>query len=169
MIRSLLSRCLGSVFLFALIFSDQILAESIEITNAWTPPQPSSVSVHAGYFTLHNNSQDTLTLVGVSSPEFSAIEIHESQMIDGVFQMRRLSEISIEARTKIEFKPTGLHLMMRNMTSKKVLGDNFPVKLFFASGDSVEFVMSLLSSPSEESVQHRHHHDRDQNTGSRKE
>ena len=130
----------------------------VKVSDAWLPARPDTMSVNAGYFTLHNHSHKTLALVGVSSPAFSSIEIHESTLTDGVFSMRRVFEVPIKSHELVEFKPSGLHLMMRNMTSKKARGDRFPVTLSFANGESVEFLMSVREDPNMKSTHLEDHH-----------
>jgi copper(I)-binding protein len=67
--------------------------------------------------------------------------------------------MSIKPHQVVEFKPAGLHLMMRNMASEKILGDSFPVTLTFSNGDALEFHMTVANDPAIRPTSHMHLHD----------
>ena len=159
MTNAWLIRHYALMLVLASIVCVEVTAGSIDVSDARMPLQPGVASVYAGYFTLQNHSHQTITLVGVSSLVFSSIEIHESKLTDGVFSMRRLTEISIKPHQVVEFKPAGLHLMMRNMASEKILGDSFPVTLTFSNGDALEFHMQVSDDPAMRPTRHMHRHD----------
>lgn len=74
-------------------------------------PLPGS-EVSAAYLTLHNHSQEALTIRQVSSPEFAKVEIHESMTINDVIRMRRLDSLTLDAGTSTHFVAGGKHLML---------------------------------------------------------
>jgi len=74
-------------------------------------PLPGS-DVGVGYLTLRNGSDEDLTIAGVRSPQFHRVEIHETEISDGVSRMRRLPILRLPARGALDLKPGGRHLML---------------------------------------------------------
>ncbi len=84
-----------------------LVASDIEVST----PMP-GMSVSAGYMLLTNNSDEDILMNSVSSPEFGAVEVHETTVVDGVARMRPISELLIRAGGSVRLEPGGLHLMM---------------------------------------------------------
>jgi len=76
-----------------------------------TYPVP-GMHMSAGYLSLNNNTNDTINISHVTSPEFAAVEIHESQLVDGVAKMRKISRLSIAAKSTVSLESGGKHLML---------------------------------------------------------
>jgi len=58
--------------------------------------------VLAGYLTLHNPGDRAVTVVGAESPDFERVEIHRTELRDGVARMRpgdppRLARAAVDA------------------------------------------------------------------------
>lgn len=70
----------------------------------------------AGYFTLSNNTADTITIDRVASPEFESVAMHESVLEDGISRMYPLATVAIPAGESVQFKPGGKHLMLMRPT-----------------------------------------------------
>ena len=66
----------------------------------------------AGYLTFSNNSSQAITLTHVTSPQFGAVEMHESVVEDGMARMYPLGDLTILAGTSVKFEPGGKHLML---------------------------------------------------------
>ncbi len=66
----------------------------------------------AGYGVLTNISKETLTIVGVNSESFKAIELHETKEENGLMKMKRLPKLTLKPQQKFELKPGGNHLML---------------------------------------------------------
>jgi copper(I)-binding protein len=97
----------------------------------------------AAYLTLHNNSEETITINRVSSPEFAKVEIHESSNIDGVIRMRRLDSLVIDAGSSASFVSGSKHLML--MAPKTPLETGAPVTLRFEyNADGILIVGAIL-------------------------
>ena len=86
----------------------------------------------AGYLSLNNNTNATITISHVTSPEFTAVEIHESQLVDGVAKMRKINTLSISAKSTVSLESGGTHLML--MRPNAAIDQ---VSLNFYSGDSL--------------------------------
>lgn len=74
-------------------------------------PMP-GMRISAGYLTLHNNSDAAITITKISSPQFGAIEMHETRIEDNVSRMVALAELTIAAGSAVSLEPGGKHLML---------------------------------------------------------
>jgi copper(I)-binding protein len=72
---------------------------------------PGSV-MRAGYLTLTNNTDATITIDQVTSPEFGSVEMHETILEDGIAKMRAMPSLSIPAGESAHFERGGKHLML---------------------------------------------------------
>ena len=86
----------------------------------------------AGYMTITNGTDDTITLVAVSSPEVGRVELHESMMNDeGVMQMLPRPEgFTVEPGGQISLESGGKHLML---IDPEPTGDELEFTLDFGS------------------------------------
>ncbi len=76
-----------------------------------TEPVPGH-RMSAAYLSLSNNSRNAIRINRVSSPNFGAVELHESSVEDGVAKMRPVEELVIAPNSKVALQPGGLHLML---------------------------------------------------------
>lgn len=99
----------------------------------------------AGYFTLHNASDETISLVGAESPAFEAVEVHESMEHDGMMHMHELEAVEVEPGASIEFAPKGHHLMLMRRTQEVNVGDEVDVTLRFAEDTTLPVTFDVVS------------------------
>lgn len=92
----------------------------------------------AGYFRLRNDTKETITINRVSSPQFEAVEMHESILDRGVSRMQRLGNVTLAAGGTETFEPGGKHLMLM-----RPIGGFETVTLKFYSGESVVLTISV--------------------------
>jgi len=96
-----------------------------------TEPLPGR-HMSAGYISFTNNTSDAINITHVMSPEFGAVELHESLVEDGIAKMRRIEELTIPPNSSVSLQPGGKHLMLLRPT-----GALDTVSLSFYSGDSL--------------------------------
>jgi copper(I)-binding protein len=155
-----------ALILQALPLVAQSQSTDARVTNAWAGLAPPTMAMNAGYFSLSNHSDKGIVLVSADSPAYESIEIHQSQLEDGIASMRMLKSLAIESHGQVQFESGGLHLMMRKPVSNMSLGDRFAVQLHFDDGSAVDFEMQVLKSmpqvnksePSGAHQEHHHHH-----------
>lgn len=85
---------------------------SLSARDGWIRPAPPVAKVRAGYVVIENSGDTEVVLTKASSPDFGAIEIHTMYDDAGTMRMRRVPELRVPAKGKVELKPGGLHLMM---------------------------------------------------------
>ena len=104
-----------------------LVASNIVITE----PMPGR-HMSAGYMSFTNNTSDAIYITHVVSPEFDAIEMHESLVEDGIAKMRPIEELVIPANSGISLQRGGKHLMLM-----RPIGALDSVSLSFYSGDTL--------------------------------
>lgn len=68
--------------------------------------------MRAGYLTLTNNTDATITIDQVTSPEFGSVEMHETILEGGIAKMRAMPSLSIPAGEAAHFERGAKHLML---------------------------------------------------------
>ena len=101
------------------------------------PPLPGT-QMGAGYLTLTNNTGDPITITRVTSPQYSAVEMHESVVEDGIAKMRPLDSVTVPPHGSVRFEPGAKHLMLM-----KPSGAQDGTTLRFLAGDGVLLTLNV--------------------------
>jgi copper(I)-binding protein/cytochrome oxidase Cu insertion factor (SCO1/SenC/PrrC family) len=112
----------------------QSSGDAVAMMNAWIREAHPEATVNAGYMTLVNVGSQDVTLVGLESPAFDRVEIHEMAMVDGLMKMRELAEVVVPAGGQTRFEPGGTHLMLRGPQEQLAEGQLVDLTLTFSSG-----------------------------------
>ena len=99
-------------------------------------PMP-GMEMSAGYLTLHNNTDAGITISKVSSPQFGAVEMHETRIENDISRMVALGELTVPAGSSVAFEPGGKHLMLM-----RPVDDLGSVTLDFYAGDDVVLTLA---------------------------
>jgi len=100
---------------------------------------PRGVSgVTAAYVTLVSPADDRI--IGISSPDARAVEMHEMTMEGTMMQMRKLEGLDLPAGKQVRFAQGGLHIMVFDPKTLAA-GATFPIIFHLKSGATrtVEF------------------------------
>jgi copper(I)-binding protein/cytochrome oxidase Cu insertion factor (SCO1/SenC/PrrC family) len=106
----------------------------VAIMNAWVREADSKAKVNAGYMTLVNVGSEQVILVKVESNSCEIIEVHEMAVVDGLMEMREVTDMIIPANGQIQFKPGGMHLMLKKPHRHLTTGQKVDMTLTFKSG-----------------------------------
>lgn len=147
-------------FYFVLVytaFAGQLCAtEQIGIQNAWLPEAPPVMKIMAGYLVIKNPTDKIVNIVKVTSPDFQTVEMHESVIKDGMARMIKQPQVAIPAKSQIEFKSGGLHLMLINKKRKLKTGDEVLLTFEFDKGKKVT-TKAMVKPASADTMDHSHH------------
>lgn len=110
-----------------------LVASEVDIRQ----PMP-GMQMSAGYLTLTNNSDESITISHVSSPQFEAVELHETIVENEISRMVRLTAVTIEPASSVAFEPGGKHLMLMRR-----VGEADTVRLDFHSGETVVLTVNF--------------------------
>jgi copper(I)-binding protein len=107
------------------------LAGELSITNAWSRSTPPGVTVGVAYFTLKNDTGKSDRLLKITTPVASKVQVHRTEILDGMARMREVAVLHVDAGQTLEFAPNGLHVMLMGLKQPLVEGTNFEIELLF--------------------------------------
>lgn len=125
--KLLLSLC----FVSATLAANQLPMIIDPVVNA-TPP---GAKVSAGYVSIMNKSDESLTLTGAYSPDIPKVEIHLSFVDNDVAKMEKQESVEIAAGETLQFKHGSYHLMLMGLTEPLKEGETVDIILTTSSGD----------------------------------
>jgi periplasmic copper chaperone A len=118
--------------------------DGVTIGDVWIRPTPPVTNVGAFYLTVRNGAPQPDRVVAASSPRCAEIEIHRTDMVDGVAAMNpaEAADLEVPAGGELRFDPTGLHVMCLGLDEPVVAGDriDLTVRLEIAGDVTVEAV-----------------------------
>ena len=117
--------------------SQSVLAQPLSIENAQVRAVPPVSTTTAAFMVMHNRGDSDLAVVDARSPAAGVTELHNHVDVDGVMQMRRLTEIGVPAGGSVELAPGGLHLMLIDLVAPLHEGDVVEVTLVLDSGETL--------------------------------
>ena len=109
----------------------------VRAVDAMSPANKATGKFMTGSFmTISNSSDKDVTLIGGTSESAGIIEIHE--VIDGAM-MPMSDGLVIPAGGEVKLRMGGYHVMLMELASKLVAGDEVTVTLEFSNGDQVPY------------------------------
>jgi len=122
--------------------------DGIEIVDAWARPGREN-GVSAIYMHVLNGSAETDTLLALSSPSASLVELHETfDRGEGMMGMRESEEPYFPGRGVVSMRPGGLHIMLMQLNEALNTGDEVEVTLSFSIAGDIA-VTAPVQSPDE--------------------
>ncbi len=91
----------------------------------------------AGYMTLRNTGRTADRLLSVQSDVAAAVELHKSEMKDGMMTMSPVDGIDVPAGGEAQLKSGGLHIMFIGLKQPLKAGDKVQIKLRFQQAGEV--------------------------------
>jgi copper(I)-binding protein len=121
---------------------------SLVVMEAWSRPTPPGATVGALYFSIANTGNHADRLVALSSPAAKKIELHDSQSVNGVIEMRPLNSLECPPGTTVVAGTGGLHAMLLGLTQPLVPGATFSVTLQFRDAGAVTVPVAVRTNES---------------------
>lgn len=107
------------------------------VVDGWLRSPPMPMPMMAGFARIGNACATAVVVTGARSDAFASVELHETQVVDGVSRMRAVGEVPVPAGGEAVLRPGGLHLMLMRPTSTLAVGDIVRVEFGLADGRSV--------------------------------
>ena len=108
-------------------------APDIAIGHGWARETAPGQSAAAVYLTVTNRGDGDDRLAEVEAPRAAAASLHSSSSAGGVARMRALDDgLEIPARSSVELKPGGTHIMLTGLRQPLKAGQTVDLKLGFA-------------------------------------
>ena len=131
--------------------------ESLQAENAWAPWAPPGLKVHVAYMTIVNRGATDQIIVSAESTDYERIELHRSVIKDGVSTMEAIGEVKVPANGRVEFAPTGLHLMLIGPRRPQALDGHVQIVLRLSSGEEVDVSAVIRRRDDAGHGAHSHH------------
>jgi copper(I)-binding protein len=126
----------------------------IAVRDAWVREAPPGATVLAAYFTLENPGPKEDKLVAVLCPDFEKVEIHATEIRDGVARMIALDALPIPPHAQVKLAPGGYHLMLHNPRRALTAGMSTKLELRFDSGKHMAVVVPVRRAGSMPAIHH---------------
>jgi copper(I)-binding protein len=118
-------------------------AGRLVVEHAWIRTAPPSALMLAGYATLRNDGDATLTISGAEGADFADVQLHMTVLEGGVERMRPTGKIDIAPGKSVDFAPGGKHFML--VRPKREMPAAAKVKIHISTtggeGASADFVV----------------------------
>jgi len=108
----------------------------VEVRHSWARIADSGATSGA-YMEIANNDTVAITLVGVTTTDAGAAEVHESMQQDGMAHMMPRTALRIPAGDVVTMAPGGLHVMLIDLRRALVIGDSVRLRLRFSDSTSM--------------------------------
>lgn len=105
-----------------------------QVRDGWIRLTPGGMPMHAGFARIENPCASPVRIVGVSSPGYASVELHESRVQGGISRMRAVTELRIAPDDAAVLKPGGLHLMLMRPASSLKPGSRVAVEFALVDG-----------------------------------
>ena len=85
----------------------------------------------AAFMMLKNSGSQPDKLISASSDVAQTVEIHKSEMVEGIMRMAPVPYVEVPAKGEAELKPGGFHIMLIGLKQDLVPGEKISLKLTF--------------------------------------
>ena len=103
------------VIVFMLLANSSRSSDELIVSDAWVRSTPPGKMMTAGYASIENQSNETITITGVSAEVAGHTSLHETRLERDRSTMRPLAQLSIEAGEQVHLKPGNLHIMLMKL------------------------------------------------------
>lgn len=135
-------------------------AEPLTVSGAWVREGPPTTAVLAAYMRIDNPGTQDRTLIGASSAQFETVEIHRTEIVDGVARMIQQDRLTVPAGGSVSLEPGGLHLMLIQSRQPLTQGDVVDIRLRLEDGTEMP-VGAEVRKAEAAGMDHSHDHGHD--------
>ena len=135
---------LMSILLFSGALPTQSVAHgNVTIVSPWSREMPPNVSNGAVYFRADNPGGEPDRLLGARTDIAERVELHTHHMEGGMMTMREVRSVELPARSRIDFKPHGLHLMLVGLKQPLVNGGHFGLTVVLEKAGDLDLMVEI--------------------------
>lgn len=127
------------------VYDQKIGDDVVAIMNSWVREAHEAAKVNAGYMTLVNVGTEAVTLVDIESDAYRKVEVHEMVAVDGLMEMRELTDMEIPSKGQIQLAPGGKHLMLMGPKEYLKTGQEVDMTLIFKSGKKQKVTVKVAA------------------------
>jgi copper(I)-binding protein len=123
-------------------------AGKLGVVDAWIRVAPPGASAVAGYATLKNTGDETISILTVQSDAYRMTSLHETLVEEGVSKMRELHRLKIAPGETVQLKPGGKHLMLMQPRREILVGDKVEMLFMLVDGARIETYFDVVAAAS---------------------
>ena len=127
----------------------------LQVSEPWVREAPPTSRVLAGYLTLVNTADNTVTVTAISSPDFKNAEIHRTVIEEGVARMLPVKQLQVPAGGQRILEPGGHHLMLFDPLRTLTAGETVTLIMHMNNGNQLSAMAPVIRKTGED---HSHHH-----------
>lgn len=117
---------------------------SIVVEQPWSRATPGGAQVAAGYLTIRNDGTAPDRLVAARAEIAGLTEIHQMSMVDGVMQMRQVTDgLPVPAGGAVALAPGAYHLMFMELKRQLKAGEQFSGTLTFEKAGTLDVTFEV--------------------------
>jgi periplasmic copper chaperone A len=117
---------------------------TIAVEQPWARATPAGALTGAVYMTLDNKTSTADRLTGASSDVADKLQIHQMTVVNGVMQMRELTDgLPIPAGGSVTLKPGSYHVMLVGLKKPLAAGETFPLTLTFEKAGNIPVTVQV--------------------------
>jgi copper(I)-binding protein len=154
---------LASAFVATTVFAsgNEVKVGNLKIENPQARATVPAQKMSGGFMKIENDGTAADKLISASSSVSKSMELHTMSMDNNVMRMREVKAIDLPAKSKVELRPGGLHLMFIDLNKQLKAGDIIPVKLKFEKAGEVEVKFQVMGNKPPDHGQPGHDHKKD--------
>lgn len=131
----------------------------LHFEDGWVRAVGPAARTAAVYARIENHGDHVVVLTGVATPAAAHAQFHRSALVDGVMQMRGVSEgISLPPHGEFTWRPGGDHIMLMGLTAPLAEDDVVPLRFTLSDGAVLE-VSARVGEAGKGSDDHHNPHD----------
>ena len=112
----------------------QAPAACLLLEQGWVRAPMAGRAMTAGYGQLHNRCTHAVSLVGLHSAQARHVELHRTEITDGISRMRPVPGLQLAAGQRVSLEPGGLHLMLHGLQPGVVPGSQLELEIDDGNG-----------------------------------
>lgn len=142
--------------LLSCISPSSVAETAIKVHDAWIREGPPTATVLAAYLDIENQTNTILKLIGADSPSFERIEIHRTEMKNGIARMHPQKVITLSPLSRMVFSPGNYHLMLVGPKGPLRAGATVELELQFEDGSTYALTVIVRTALAHDPYQHKY-------------
>ncbi len=132
--------------------------QAVMVHDAWIRPAPPGAKVLAAYMIIMNGSAEQRALTTASCSLFDKVEIHRTEMHEGMMKMIPQEQLTIPAGGSVTLAPRGYHLMLIGPKSVPKEGEEVDMELHFDNGQKLHLKVPVRPGADKGGTMEEHGH-----------
>lgn len=99
----------------------------------------------AVYMQIENSGASAVAIAAANTTAAHQVEFHRSVIVDDIARMEKVETLVIPAGQRLELRPGGLHIMLRQLKTDLNPGSSIGLHLELASGEMIQLSIPILS------------------------